>query len=259
MQNNTFSGETPRQKLIVLDEIGSTNDYFKTDSTNFKPLPEWSAIMAKHQTAGRGQRGNTWIVAPGVNLTFSVLLYPNFLSLPQHFTLNILVSLSIIDWLDRLGIPAQIKWPNDIIIHHKKVAGFLIENSSRAGKINKSILGIGVNINQTEFPSDLKEKATSLQLQTGQKWDDLPQLCLALLERLQRRVNSYKEQRVSSASLLSQYNQHLYRIGVSSCFRCPEKGKVKGTIEKVDMDGQLIIRHQDGDIYTYRFKEIEFI
>ena len=173
LQNNTFSGETPRQKLIVLDEIGSTNDYFKTDSTNFKPLPEWSAIMAKHQTAGRGQRGNTWIVAPGVNLTFSVLLYPNFLSLPQHFTLNILVSLSIIDWLDRLGIPAQIKWPNDIIIHHKKVAGFLIENSSRAGKINKSILGIGVNINQTEFPSDLKEKATSLQLQTGQKWDDL--------------------------------------------------------------------------------------
>src|SRR5690606_10136459 len=121
LQNNTFSGETPRQKLIVLDEIGSTNDYFKTDSTKFKPLPEWSAIMAKHQTAGRGQRGNTWIVEPGVNLTFSVLLYPDFLGLNQHFALNILVSLSIIDWLDYRGIPAEIKWPNDIIINHKKV------------------------------------------------------------------------------------------------------------------------------------------
>jgi len=76
LQNNTFSGESLRQKLIVLDEIGSTNDYLKSKLSNFKPLPEWTAIMAKNQTMGRGQRQNSWKSEPNSNITFSFVIYP---------------------------------------------------------------------------------------------------------------------------------------------------------------------------------------
>lgn len=259
MQNNTFSGETLRQKLIVLDEIGSTNDYFRTDSTKFTPLPEWTAIMAKSQTKGRGQRNNTWEVEPGKNLTFSFLLYPNFLNLDQHFVLNMLISLALADWLEHLDIPANIKWPNDVIVNHKKIAGFLIENSSRAGKISRSIVGIGVNINQTDFPIDLQERASSLALETGQKWTDLPQRCLELLEHVHRRVTSYQQKDVAADDLLHQYNQRLYRRGTWSRFRCTNKGMIEGCIEEVDPSGQLVLRHSDGARSTYRFKEIQFL
>lgn len=259
LQNNTFSGETLRQKLIVLDEIGSTNDYLKTQSTNFKPLPEWSAIMAKHQTQGRGQRGNSWLVQSGKNLTFSFLVYPEFLKLKDQFSLSMWVSLSLVEWLDSLGIPAEIKWPNDIMIAGKKVAGFLIENSNRGEKLRQSIIGIGVNINQTEFPPDLSSRANSIALYTGETQNDLEELCLSLLGRLQEHFTAFKEQEVTAKDLLQAYNKRLYRSGIWAPFRCVENGDMEGKIESVNSNGELALRRRNGEIYQYRFKEIQYL
>lgn len=259
MQNNTFSGETPRLKLIVVEEISSTNDYFKSNSSNFKPLPEWTAIMAINQTAGRGQRGNSWLVEPGKNLTFSFLLRPDFLKLEAHFTLNMLISIGLLDWLEELGILAQIKWPNDILIQGKKVAGFLIENSSRAGKITQSIIGIGANINQTQFPPHLVERATSLARYRGRQWPELSELCLSLLKHLHRRISGYRTQEFSNAELLTAYNKRLYRQGVWAPYHDPNTGDFEAKIEKVEADGQLLIGDRNGKMSKYRFKEIEFL
>lgn len=259
LQNNTFSGETLRQKLIVLDEIGSTNDYLKTQTTNFTPLPEWSAIMAKHQNQGRGQRGNTWLVEPGKNLTFSFLIYPEFLKLKNQFSLSVWVSLSLVEWLENLGIRAQIKWPNDIMISGKKVAGFLIENSSRGETLRQSIIGIGLNINQTKFPQDLSSRVTSVALSTGKTQNELQEMCLSLLSHLQQNFTTFKEQMESSGELLRAYNKRLYRRGIWAPFRSIADGDLEGRIESVNADGDLSLRHRNGAISQYRFKEIQYL
>ena len=257
MQNNTFSGESLRQTLIVLDEIGSTNDYLKSQLSNFKPLAEWTAIMAKNQTQGRGQRENSWTSEPNSNITFSFVLYPTFLNLQKHFILNMLISLGIIDWLKSLSVKASIKWPNDIMIGDKKVTGILIENSSNSREIKQSVIGIGVNVNQKQFFGELMDTASSIFNETGLFIPDLKTACINLLLQIQHRVEEYRSKKITDADLLEAYNQQLFRRAISAKYASNNQ-IFEASLLRVEDNGGLILKVDDQE-RRYYFKEVVFI
>jgi len=148
------------------DTLPSTNVYAQS-ILGEKP-EEGTLILADHQSQGKGQKGRVWEVAPGQNLTFSLITYPRFVPPNRMFSLSKVVALAVrhtlADFLPHTEV--QIKWPNDILINRKKAAGILIENQLEGAKIKSSIWGIGVNVNQQFFPPHLQHKATSLGLWT---------------------------------------------------------------------------------------------
>jgi len=257
LQNNTFSGESPSQNIIVLDEIGSTNDYLKSELSNFKPFAEWTAIMARHQTAGKGQRGNTWLVPPNKNLTFSTFVLPKELLLSQHFFLNILVSLSICDWLENQGLQAEIKWPNDIYLNGKKICGILLENTAQGNNIRQSIIGIGINVNQEEFPEEIQQRASSILLETGKTTPSLEVACAQILVHLQKRFFNFSGQNDQLKRLLDEYNKQLYQRGIPAYYSSENK-IFQGTIQKVDNEGQLYLTINEKE-KVFQFKELKFL
>src|SRR5690554_1314415 len=135
------------EMLIRMDETSSTNSELKQLQQK-KRLPEGSIVVADYQTQGRGQAGNTWFSDKGCNLLFSFLVYPKFIAANRQFILSRIVSLAIKKVLDRYFDDITIKWPNDIYWKNKKIAGMLIENTLMGQKINSSIIGIGLNVNQ---------------------------------------------------------------------------------------------------------------
>jgi BirA family biotin operon repressor/biotin-[acetyl-CoA-carboxylase] ligase len=145
-------------KHIKLDKIGSTNSYLYDLNTVTKQV-NGTIVSARNQTLGKGQKGNTWHTEEDKNLTFSVLTYPK--TKPKYaFYLNIIASLAVHKALSDLNIHAKIKWPNDILVNKKKIGGILIENQINADGINQSIIGIGLNVNQSVFKTNLN--ATSI-------------------------------------------------------------------------------------------------
>jgi len=148
---------------VSLKEVDSTNTFLKNILSNSKPVPDGTVIMAETQYAGRGQRDNTWHAEPGKNLTFSLLLKPGFLSAQQQFDLTRAVSLGVYDALSPLLRDSlKIKWPNDIYYGDKKLGGMLIENILQGSQIKSAIIGIGLNVNQENFP-DNATNATSIK------------------------------------------------------------------------------------------------
>ena len=138
-------------QIIKLDATGSTNDYLRS-ILSAKTLEDYTVVIAENQFAGRGQRGNSWVSEPGKNLTFSFLKRNLTLNPQNHFILNMGVSLALHDALSAIGVPGlTIKWPNDIMSGNSKICGILIENLISGAQIRHSIIGIGLNVNQTNF------------------------------------------------------------------------------------------------------------
>jgi BirA family biotin operon repressor/biotin-[acetyl-CoA-carboxylase] ligase len=170
------------KKLIHLQEIDSTNEYAKSLIKEFTYVSEGTTIVAKNQLHGRGQMGSSWESNPGQNLTFSVIISPKIL-ISEQFQISKIVALALVDFISRLSIKnVFIKWPNDIYINEKKIAGILIENILKNNKIEHTIVGIGLNVNQVDFTT---KNATSLQLITSQAYD-LNILLANFLELLER-------------------------------------------------------------------------
>ena len=143
---------TKKHDIIWFERIDSTNEEARRHISDIDNL---SVLSASEQTAGRGQRGNTWTSRPGENLTFSIVLKSPVLMAEDHFALNEIAALSVTDFLSIYGIKAEIKWPNDIYVDGRKICGILIENSFRGKSISTSIIGIGLNINQRNFNVNL--------------------------------------------------------------------------------------------------------
>lgn len=141
-----------KHDIIWLETIDSTNEEARRRISDIDNL---SVLSALEQTAGRGQRGNTWTSNAGENLMFSIVLKSPSLMAEDHFVLNEIAALSVTDFLSTYGIKALIKWPNDIYVDEKKICGILIENSFRGKSISSSIIGIGLNINQRNFNVNL--------------------------------------------------------------------------------------------------------
>ncbi|WP_208292276.1 biotin--[acetyl-CoA-carboxylase] ligase [Sphingobacterium paludis] len=239
-----------------MDEVSSTNDYLKELLSNIKPLAEATAIMARNQTHGRGQRGSTWLTSKDENLTFSFALYPKNFPSSKSFDLNMIVCLGIQTGLKQYGLDARIKWPNDIYINNRKICGILIENKLAGANIHTSIVGIGVNANQISFPDSIAGKTTSMRLESIAKDEiDLQNLCIALLTTI---LTVYETSaRADGISLLRYYNNQLFRKGIVAAFLI-DGIETMAEIKKVDEQGRLHVL-VDNQIRTFDNKEITFI
>ncbi len=254
MQNNTFSGLFVGQNLIKLKEVASTNTFLKDALSKSTPLMEGTVIMADKQFAGRGQTNNIWLSEPGQNLTISILLNPSFLQIDKQFELNKAVSLALNDVLrNHLGNQALIKWPNDSYIGNKKIGGMLIENIVSGNSIRHAIVGIGLNVNQTDFPSTLKNVTSMKQgLQMDYDLDVLlGEICRTVEARyLQLKAGHFKK-------LSEDYLSRLYLLNEWSLFRY-EEGIINGKITGITASGQMEMETAEGRM-LFNNKEIEFI
>ena len=149
------------QKLNItwLDVTDSTNNRAQDGIPTAEDRSVWAALF---QTQGRGQRGNTWKASKGENLTFSILLKPSFILAQDQFIISAIVTLGIHKYLQNKGIESRIKWPNDIYAADRKICGILIENGISGNLLSTSICGIGLNINQREFPKDLPNPTSTI-------------------------------------------------------------------------------------------------
>ncbi|MBR6305955.1 MAG: biotin--[Bacteroidales bacterium] len=232
------------------------NWFNSLDSTNnvalshLPDIPTGTVIAAREQTAGRGQRGNTWFTEPGKNLTFSIVLKPSALAAGDAHLLNYLASVAVAEFLEGCGVACSIKWPNDIYVGRKKICGILVENSLSGGCVAASVIGIGININQTSFLQ--LANATSLSLVTGKEYvlEDSLEAFMAVFESWENRLEDLSEA----------YTSKLFQKGVKASYIDYLRGdeEFTGTIRGVSPDGRLIIHDGTAD-RLYRFKEVGYI
>ena len=255
MQNNTFSTLFVGQNFIKLKEVDSTNNYLKKLTSNSEPLPEGTVIMADHQFAGRGQQESVWQTEPGKNISASIYLKPSFLPLKKQFYLNMAVSLAVSEALsDFLPHPVMVKWPNDIYYNKKKLGGILIENTLTGSTIKSAVIGIGLNINQEEFTGELGAKATSL-FQILHKEADLEFVMTKIFVYMEKYYLNLKSGKYEF--LHQQYLKCLLNYNLSAGYR--QNGRVfEGIIRGVEDNG-LLNMEIDGKLFTFNFKEIEYI
>lgn len=243
MQNNTFFGYYGPSTVIVLDKISSTNDYAKKLLSNFKPQNPFTAIMAKIQTNGRGQRGTTWNTTPYKNMTASYIYLPEELPVQQQFQITVLSSLAIYDVLTEY-IPQHlsIKWPNDIMVNNKKIAGILIENKINNTNVTSSIIGVGINVFTTEFPAAIAQSATSIQIEKP----EFNGTIIDLVTRIQHKLAYYDKilKNGNIATLWNLYSERLFRKNIPSKFLIDNK-EIEGTILGVNQEGYLIVKTEE--------------
>ncbi len=244
--------------LIQLHEVASTNSYLRELLSSQPELPEYTLIDTFAQTNGRGQRGNSWESDAGHNVSCSLLIRPREIDYP--FDLNIIISLAIRDVLTSY-LPAHkifVKWPNDLLINDRKVAGILIENEWLGTEWSYSIIGIGLNVCQTHF-GDYRPQATSLKLEGAilplayAKWHN--PLLTAITERLQQRRRELIE---NPEILRREYHNRLFGIHERHLFSLPNGENFEGTIERVLQNGMLQVQTPKG-VGLFAFKEIRMI
>lgn len=190
---------------ITFDTIDSTNDYATLLVSNSTPN-EGTVIWAQYQSKGRGQIGSNWNAIAGQNLLMSVILRPRFLMAYQQFTLNILASLAIRSALESFQLDAKIKWPNDIYIGKRKICGILIQNILQGKSIKNAIVGIGLNVNQTDFDSSLPNP-TSMKLESNNVFN-LEEIKSSVCRQMQDYYHKLKED--GFEVLKEEYMNHIY-------------------------------------------------
>ncbi|MCI4671109.1 MAG: biotin--[acetyl-CoA-carboxylase] ligase [Bacteroidia bacterium] len=172
------------ENYFFFEELASTNTFL--NQLDAADTEEGTVVQAAFQTHGKGQKGSVWLVEPGQNLTLSILLKPTFLELKRIFQLSKVAALAlhhtILHFLPDADV--KIKWPNDMLLNGKKVAGILLENQLESKRINASIIGLGLNVNQAGFPTELTEKATSLRLESGWQFS-LDEIRAVLFEKME--------------------------------------------------------------------------
>lgn len=241
------------RNLVDVPEAEST----QTLATQFlgSQPPEGTVVLTRHQTAGRGQAGNTWFSMPGVNLTFSTILYPAFLSVSAVFQLNRWASVAVAQALDHFLPPglSAIKWPNDVLISRRKVCGMLFQNTVEGSKVRNAIVGIGINVNQQDFPPQYG-KATSLALALGHPVS-VDELLSMLLEKMEAGYLALRSGRTEA--LEAEYLRRLYGYQETLPFRIDGE-EVQAHLIGVEASGRLALERY-GRITTYDLKQVEFI
>lgn len=238
--------------LIHLQTVDSTNNYALT-LAKLPDTAEGTVILADFQTGGRGQGRNRWQSEAGMNLLFSLILRPVSVQAHRQFYLSMAVATGITGILQRTGIPAQVKWPNDILVHGRKIAGILIENTVMGPHLFTSVIGIGLNVNQDGFPPDLPA-ATSLRLETGAAHPPEEVLSLLLGGIAANLSLLYDGQ---YGRIKSDYLNHLWMLNRETGMQ-DAAGTFRGRIADVAETGELIVRGPDGTIRQYGFREVAF-
>lgn len=248
--NTLFTGKI----IKYLPTCHSTND-IAAEMIQSQEVFEGTIIITNHQTTGRGQRGNSWEAAIGQNLTLSLILKPTFLRASDQFQLNVAVSLGVHEFLSQyLPEGLTIKWSNDIYHYDKKLGGILIENTLQGYNIGYSVVGIGLNINQTQF-GVATASSLSLAANAAQSYD-LNTLLAQLAEKIEKYYLQIKQGYYESLKI--QYLRVMYRYQEWHYFR--KNGELfLGQIIGIDQTGKLAIETEDEELLYFDFKEVQFV
>jgi BirA family biotin operon repressor/biotin-[acetyl-CoA-carboxylase] ligase len=239
-------------KIIKLNAIDSTNSFLK-ELAQTTTLESYTVVVTKEQKNGRGQQAQKWFSEPFKNLTTSVYISNIDLEINKQKYLNFAISLAIFDALSIHQIKnLSIKWPNDILSVNKKICGILIENTIKGSKIQSSIVGIGLNVNQEKFPDSLKN-ASSLK-NIAQKEFDLDLLLVQIIEKIQQRIAmvSLKEY----DALETAYLNVLYKKNIPTMFKDSNDVLFMGKITGISFSGNLQIELEDETLKEFRIKEV---
>jgi BirA family biotin operon repressor/biotin-[acetyl-CoA-carboxylase] ligase len=246
------------KNLLFLHEVESTNTYAMNLLRNVNPI-EGTIVYTDNQTNGKGQRGTLWSSKIGQNLIISVILKPQFLGLDKTFYLSKISALAVYDVLTDILTNSQydikIKWPNDILVNQKKIAGILIENNFTTHSIQYSVIGVGLNVNQDEF-SDFERLATSIKLLLDKDFDRkrvMDSLCQKM-EKWYLKLKEHKFDLVDEA-----YLNALFGINKTLSFENSNKTIFEGKMIGVSNDGKLRVELPTFEIREFEIKEIKFL
>lgn len=239
--------------LIQLQETTSTSEYLKTLARE-RELEEFTTITAEFQTAGKGQRGNNWESERGKNLLFSTLVFPGFIEIRKQFVLSQAISLSVKETLDTYAEGFSVKWPNDIYWENKKICGILAENDLYEDRWAKSVIGIGLNVNQEEFRGNSPNPVSLCRI-TGGEHDRMNILkeVMSHITRYYRLLKAEGAEQIAGA-----YHRALYRG--SGFYPFGDKdGAFMAEIQEILPGGTLVLKDTDGKRRHYAFKEVRYL
>ncbi|MBK7337406.1 MAG: biotin--[acetyl-CoA-carboxylase] ligase [Saprospirales bacterium] len=246
--NTHFVGKV----LLPFEELDSTQTYAQNLLSRSRPA-EGTLVTASSQSSGKGLLHNRWESAPGQNLLLSLILYPDFLPLSRAFLLSQAMALGVRDWAHRYaGARARVKWPNDLYIGDKKVGGILIQNAVSDKHIGHSVVGIGINVNQTVFPPELPNPG-SIKGETGLELD-LKTALNELCECLEQRYLDLREG--AWLAIQEEYLRQLYGFGETRTFLRPDGEPFSGKITGVLENGYLQLQTDKG-LESFEVKEIQ--
>lgn len=240
-------------ELLFLDKTPSTNQ-FLLQRLSEGTVESGTGVATFHQFDGRGQKGNKWLSEPGMNISYSLVIKPDFIPARNQFLLSEFVSLTVKGVLDDYTKDITIKWPNDIYHKNEKIGGILIENKLEGTLIAHTVIGIGLNINQTVFPKELPNPV-SLSRLTGNTYD-LKELASKLHRRL---ITAFEHLSTENESDIRKYYLNsLYRRDGYHPYE-DENGTFKARILDINAHGQLILESEEGVVREYGFKEVTFL
>ncbi|MBO7315794.1 MAG: biotin--[acetyl-CoA-carboxylase] ligase [Paludibacteraceae bacterium] len=240
--------------IFCIEETTSTNQLLWQLATE-KNLPEGTVVHTYFQTNGRGQGSNTWESEKGKNLLFSMLLFPKNIAITQQFLLSEIVALAIKDVLQKeLNRTVKIKWPNDIYVEDKKIAGILIENKVMGNKFSSSVIGIGLNVNQTHFFSNAPNPI-SMKLLSNNNFN-IEEIMVTIHSRI---LEYYESIGFDARTLQESYFNSLYRNDDFYAYKNCKGELFIAKITQVLPSGQLVLVDSNNNTHTYSFKEVEFI
>ena len=254
----------PYNELTIADQIhtkwaGKTVHFAREiDSTNLwikrlakEGAPEGTLALAEFQSAGRGRLGRSWEVPEGTSVMMSILLRPEFE--PQYApTLTLVMGMAVAKAVQNLGFDVSIKWPNDVVVSHKKICGILTEMGVRDGKIDYAVIGVGINVNVREFPEEMADKATSLYIESGREFDrsQIPGLVMEAFEDYYGKfaatcdLSGLKDE---YESILANYNQPVRVLAGE-----PYEGIARGITDS----GELLVEKKDGTVSAVSAGEV---
>ena len=248
-----------KDSVIRLSTVDSTNRYVRDEATSLWRKSGMCdglvVVTAEHQTAGRGQRGNIWNSNAGENLLFSILIRPGeALKVVNQFLLSQAVALSLHDAMKFYGIDTRLKWPNDIYVGNRKLAGVLVELDYSGNFVEQAIIGVGINVNQEQYPVMDRVPVSMKMLQgcdfvTGEVLE-------TVLEHFERYYTELRNG--NNEMLMEEYTRLLFGLNEQREF-VDKDGCFKAAIEGVDCNGYLLVRRSDGSLSRYAFKEIELL
>ena len=239
-------------KVVWLESVDSTNKYAARFTVDIDS--HGIVVATSNQTNGRGQRGNTWESAKGDNLLFSVVLKPSFLQVHKQFLISKVAALAMVELLAPYVTGLSIKWPNDIYVENRKIAGILIEHSFHSEMLGSTIVGIGLNVNQAKF-SDTLPNPTSLFIETGKHFE-LKTLLNDFSSIFQKYYSLLQHGQIANIS--TKYFSELYRRDGYNYFVANGK-TFKANIVGVRDTGELVLETETGQQMEFAFKEVAFV
>lgn len=243
--------------IKYLPAVDSTNSYLRYGREALQAEAGGARIIAVYageQSAGRGQRGNVWHSEKDENLLMSLLVHPHFLPVKNQFLLSQAVALAVNATMHAYGVESVIKWPNDIYVGSRKVAGVLVELDYGGEAVESAVIGVGVNVNQTEFPA-MDKVPVSVSLLTGRSYD-IEEVLGLLLSSF---VHYYDMlENGEAARLVEEYKSNLMGYGCTMRYK-DAVSAFDAVVKDVQGDGALCLEKVGSGLSLYYFKEVELV